>query len=147
MLAPIGRGAATRYVAPGANHHIEFFENSETGAFMTRLVTRLEANRRVTAGQPVIDKSGDPGYKDLLALHTDDCVGRLANGVWHVIRISGISEGLVEGLPHTDARSSKEVRAGGAALGRFMVAPASLLKQGFSKVEVSPIGALHVSRE
>ncbi|MGD9489604.1 MAG: type II CRISPR RNA-guided endonuclease Cas9 [Calditrichaceae bacterium] len=62
------------YVEPGGNHHIEIFENPETGVRIGKVVTLFDAVQRKKQGLPIINKENVDGFYFKLDLAINEMI-------------------------------------------------------------------------
>jgi CRISPR-associated endonuclease Csn1 len=135
-------GPAPRYVKPNSNHHVEFFEVPD-GPWEARLVTTLEAARRLREGEPVVNREHDGQGTFLFSLASTDSVmmdNERERGLYVVSVISQTAAGrlTLEFREHADARPETVRRkTKGARLRRTL---GSFCRSRPQKVTVNPFG-------
>ena len=131
----IGKSAHRRYVKTGDNHHMEIYavldDQGNEKRWETRVVSLLEAYRRVSRKEPVIQREFGPKTRFICSLSLNEAV-KLNDG--RIYRVIGIAEDeLTLGLNY-DARSRDEARKGN----RLRLG--TLQKRGVVKLYVSILG-------
>lgn len=147
------RNGHPRNVLLDGNHHLEIFEDGEgpTAKWIGRIVTLIEARRRVTKREPVVMRTWE-GRSDLrfvcsLAIGEQFAlVGEGGEQVLFSVRTVYPAQGgySVDSVRHLDAREKKLIRETG---GWVVKAVNGLRSSGFTKVIVDPIGHLHPARD
>jgi len=138
-----------RYVSPGSNHHMEILavqsKNAEVEKWEGVLVSMFDAAKRVLDKRPVVKRDHGDGKRFLFSLGLHEIVRMDENGTRMLCRITGISEGLIELRPHTEARPGsvlKKIKGG-----RIFRTADTLRKSHAEKVTVDPLGRVHVARD
>lgn len=140
----IGEGVRRRYVKPGANHHTVIVATVNSKGQESRWedypVTRLEAYRRKSAGQPIVQRSFDGDRVFQFSLCANDYVIMTdSNGHQQLCRLLSISEGMYEFRLHCDARSALEARRRGSGA-RVIASANGMRKRAARKVRVTYLG-------
>ncbi len=150
-LDAVGRGGATRYVAPGSNHHMTVVEVLGAGGKVVdrelEVVTLLEAFRRKERGEPVVRTDWGVGRRLAFTLRSGDMVEMELDGVLVACVVGSVSEGLVEMRLQTDARPTSEIKKAGVSGGRLVFATKGLLQRLRRKIEVQTLGAIHTAHD
>lgn len=140
----IGKGTAARYVAPGANNHMEIIAILDNVGNVRKwegvIVSRFEAHQRKASGKPVIVRDHGPGKKFLFSLAGGEHVimRREGSDAEELLRVTVISDAAVEFVHHLDARPITERKKIHGA--RIRSTPAALQKRKVRKVVVDPLG-------
>ncbi|MHA7838831.1 MAG: type II CRISPR RNA-guided endonuclease Cas9 [bacterium] len=149
QATPIGSGPGRRYVAPGSNHHMAIVafldEDGNEKRWEGHVVTMLEAVLRKGRGEPVVQRDWGEGRRFRFSLRSGDCVWNPDTG--RVMHVKAVSSGVVECLDVNDARSATDVRAAGAAGGRYTASPERLRRDGLVRCVVEPLGGITASNE
>lgn len=122
----LGNGDAARYVAPGNNHHVEFFQRfdpkQESPVWDYRIVNLYEAMSRISPpkGQqrtPVIQRDHGPNTLFAFSLIQGEHVDvEFKSGVRTVIRCLKFSKDDFEFILLSDARTDKERKSANARI-------------------------------
>jgi CRISPR-associated endonuclease Csn1 len=139
----LGNNKNPRYVAPGSNHHIEFFaildEKGNEKKWDNKIVNLFEAHRRLREGEPIIQRDHGPGTKFKFSLAGGEHVEmEHEKGVKRLYRVVGISEKVLEFRLHRDARQTTVLRKLSRA--RITRSPGKLLEAKARKVVIDPLG-------
>jgi len=140
----VGKGSARRYVAPGANHHMEIVavldEAGREKRWEGKVVGRFDAVARKCNGEPVVRRDHGPGRKFLFSLTGGEYVRMSRKGLKEeLFRVTDISDGEVALIAHTDARPSSERRRKGSGA-RIRPSPDTMRTYRARKVVVDPLG-------
>jgi CRISPR-associated endonuclease Csn1 len=142
----VGKGSAVRYVAPGANSHMEIVVILDAQGNEKKwdgvIVSRFEAHRRKSAGEPVIQRDHGPGKKFLFSLAGGEhvVIRREGGDADELLRVTVISDGQIEFVLHNDARPITERKKIPGA--RIRCSPNALGGQAAQKVVVDPLGSI-----
>lgn len=146
---PVGKDP-TRYVAPGANSHLEIIEQQGAGEkakWTWRLVSRFEALQRHRRKEPVVNRNVGEGERFLYTVSSKDMLEADAEGgSRRLLVVRAISEGEIECVEANDARTSKELRQrspddADKKTKRIRFSSAERLRQiGARKISVTPLG-------
>ncbi len=143
---PVGRGARTRYVKPGANHHSVIVATLANDGNEIRWedhpVTRLAVHERKAEGVPIIQKDwgGNKRFKFSLAAN-EYLVVRTEEGNEELIRLLSVSEGMNEFRLHCDARPATEARKRGSGA-RIIMSGDAMRKRQARKVRITYLGEI-----
>jgi CRISPR-associated endonuclease Csn1 len=151
----IGKGPSTRYVVPGANHHLKIvakMKNGDVTKWRGQIVNRLDAKNlhehwKANGGE----ESGEPSPLSATLVNEneqlvftlmpgDHLLIDLEDGPQMLCRVNNISESEIELQRHHDARSATELRK--VPGGRIRRSPENLRRDNAQKVEVSPLGEI-----
>ncbi|QDU56741.1 CRISPR-associated endonuclease Cas9/Csn1 [Aeoliella mucimassa] len=140
----IGRGSRQRRVAAGDNHHMEIAavldKQGTPKKWEGHIVSRFEAVRRHTAGEPVVRRDHGPGKKPVFSLANGEHVLLPGEGDTEpqILRVSVISGQQIEFVPHSDARPiTIRKKIPGA---RIRASVDKLRQMGAMKIAISPLG-------
>lgn len=139
----IAAGARGRRVMSGSNHHVEIFEcldKKGESYWNGAVVTTMEAMRRLRAGEPIIKRDHGEGRNFRFSLAQGETLSMKDkdSGTVGIYVVTGISEGEISLLAHTDARPSNILRKTKGA--RIRPAPDTLRILDAEKVTVGPTG-------
>ena len=147
----VGRGSATRYVAPGSNHHMAVVDVlGPNGKMLSReleVVTLLEAFHRKQRGEPIVQQNWGVGRRLAFTLRSGDMVEMDLGGILAACVVSSISNGLVEMKFHKDARPATEIRKAGVAGGRLQFHTRAFVQGLRRKIEVQFLGAVSLAND
>jgi hypothetical protein len=145
-LDAVGAGGAARYVAPGSNHHMAVVDVlGPSGKVLTRelfVVTLLEAFRRKSRGEPIVQQDWGPNRRLAFTLRSGDMVEMDLDGELRPCVIGSVSDGLLEMKLHADARPAMEIRKAGRDGGRLKFTTRGLLQRLRRKLAVDQLGDL-----
>jgi len=145
---PIGRERRRRYVAPGANHHMEIFEYKDAKGNVkwdAYVVTMLQAAQRLKAGEPIVRKHDGPGKRSICSITSGDMATIEEDGKQKLIVVRGLCrDGRVEFVRHTEARLKKDIKT---AKEWFIKTPNGLQSMKFQKVTVTPLGEVRQAND
>lgn len=144
----IGQGPRARHVEPSGNHHVEIIER-ETGGVKrieARVVSRLEAAQRRTAGQPIVCREHGAGARLLMSIARRDVLWQPgAEGKPQYVSVLKFSQVGSRGLDLV-ACSLADARDSGTRSrerSNFRVSSVDrLLSDGYRKVIVDPCGVV-----
>lgn len=147
----VGKGTAARYVAPGANNHMEIIAVLDAAGNVKKwdgvIVSRFEAHQRKSAGKPIIERDHGLGKKFLFSLAGGEHVMMRREGAEadELLRVTVISEGQVEFVIHNDARPITERKKIPGA--RIRCSPNAMWKLEARKAVVDPLGNVLPARD
>jgi len=139
----VGRGSRRRYVAPGANHHMEIVavldKDGREKRWEGHVVSLFEAVARRRRGEPVIQRDHGQGkrFKFSLAGGEHVVMQHVAEND-QLFRVAVISGNRVEFRLHSDARPSTLLKKTSGA--RIILSVDPLRKAHARKVAVDPLG-------
>ena len=102
-------GKVFKWLAYGNLHHVEIIKNIKSGKYSGRFVTTMEAHHRSKGigmtKQPIIQVDHGQGNEFLMALHINDLVSAVRNGVKKIYRVQVLDQdgGRLELRLHTAA--------------------------------------------
>jgi len=137
-LTEVGRNHRKRHVKTGANHHLCVYINDETGKGRYEVISLLESHKRVSAGEPWMQRNPRPGERFLYSLTQGDVLMPESESLEEAMVITGISAGEVSCRLARDGRTAVDRIAAGDRI-RFQ-SPNGFVAQGLIKVIVDPIG-------
>lgn len=145
-VEPVGKGARTRYVQPGSNHHTVIVatldEHGEETRWDDHPVTRLEAYRRKAEGVPIIQRDWGANRRFKFSLAKNEhLLIREPDGTEKLIRLLSVSRGANEFRLHTDARPATEARKKGSGA-RIRMGGEGMRKADARKVHVTYLGKI-----
>ena len=121
-----------RNILTGNNHHIELFAFEDTGRWSGKVVSNLEAMRRLKADEAVIRKDHGEGRRFIMALHINDMLELTLEdetNYWRVKKMDRNNNIVFQ--RHNDASDAKEP---------LKKTPNSLKALQPALLEVDPIG-------
>ncbi len=90
----VGNGGASRHVAPGENNHLEIVVGTDRRGNeiwdISNVVSRFEANRRLLAHQPIINRNWGEGRELKMVLRRDDYLELDLAGSRQLMRVTSI---------------------------------------------------------
>lgn len=148
----VGRDGRERQVITGSNHHLEVIETKDPKdrvRWEGRLVTMLEAMRRVQSGEPVVQREHGEGKRFLFSLCPGDPIEVRETGVDRLFVVRTVyadcdNGGTVEFKEIEDAREVKEIKASGRNRKKNLE---PLRKLNCRKVSVSPLGVVRYAHD
>lgn len=146
----VGDGATKRYVAPGSNHHMAIVKvrtGKGSSALELHVVTMLDAYRRHSRGQPIVQRDWGSDGRLVCTLRNGDSVELDIGGTPTPCIVGSVSDGLVELKVHRDARPATEIRQGGRAGGRLQLTTRQFTDSFRRKLEVSPLGEVRLAHD
>jgi CRISPR-associated endonuclease Csn1 len=149
-LDSVGDGPRKRYVAPGSNHHMVVVERRMADGSTSReleVVTMLEAFRRKSRGEPIIQTEWGEGARLLFTIRSGEAVMLVRDGARVPALISSISAGQLELKLHQDARAATEIRKGGVSAGRIVLTPQAFVNSIDAKVVLLPTGGIRIAND
>jgi CRISPR-associated endonuclease Csn1 len=162
-VSPVGAGAYRRHVWLRDNSHIEICastdERGEVKKWGGRVVTRLEAYRRIKQGIPVVSRACEDNRRFLFSLTQGDVIevdmpGSEGEVCRHLFKVRGVSfdaGGRLDCTHINDARKKTEIPAAPSETNtsRFLWRPVidSLRKRNCRKVTLSPLGDIHPAND
>jgi hypothetical protein len=111
------------------------------------VVTMLEAFRRKSRGEPIIQTEWGEGARLLFTIRSGEALMLLISGERVPCVVSSVSDGRVELKRHEDARAATEIRKVGIAGGRLQFTPKQLLGLLISKVAIAELGEIHSAND
>jgi CRISPR-associated endonuclease Csn1 len=142
----VGVGPTERHVAPGSNHHMAVVETRENGVRTCLefiVVTMLEAYRRRSRGEPIVQRYWGAGKSLVCTLRSGDLVLLKLDSDLVPSVVSSVSEGVFEFKAHSDARPATELRKAGRAGGRLKLTTGQLRDAFQGKLDIRPLGEVH----
>lgn len=162
-VEPIGQGPHERYIWARNNSHIEIFgvldKDGEIIKWKGRVVSRLEAYRRLKGKKPVVDRNGEPGTKFLFSLTQGDILetdvslrtGTTRRELYLVRGVTILAGGLLECVHVSDARKKADIPTQKNRVDdiRFRWLPVvnTLMKSNSRKVSITPRGDVVCSND
>ena len=145
----IGKRGHERYVASGANHHMEIYavldDDGNEIRWETVVVDLMEAYRRVREKEPVVCRDFGPNTRFKFSLGLGEAF-TLNDGKTYVVRVISENqkgEKSVSSKLHTDARLSKDIlKTKGLIHGTN-----TLQEKGFAKLYVDVLGDVSFSND
>jgi CRISPR-associated endonuclease Csn1 len=142
-VVPLGKGPATRYAAPGSNHHMEIFaildKDGSEKDWQAETISLFEAARRVRTGTPLTRRDHGPGKQFRFSLSGGEFVEmEMEPGYRKLYRVTVISGNQVEFRLHSDARPITILKKVQGA--RVRCSPGKLRKALARKVALDPLG-------
>lgn len=140
----MGSEISKRYVQSSENHHIEIFEDLNTGKWDGKVISMYEAYRRKSNKENIINKKHGDNKKFIFSLHCGDIIELNEDNIKYlfVVRVIAGNNKQIRFSKIEDARLLKNIPAtGNTAL------PDSLRQRGCRKLIVSPIGELQYSND
>ncbi len=155
----IGHGASERHVKLGSNHHVEIIETTDRKGnpkWEGKVVSRLEAQKRVRNRQPVIQRDHGPAktFKfslaggEIIELNTEESKRQIC-----VVRTISVTRKGYPGLEFvgiSDARKKGTKAEKGTIKGEgawYTAAIDALRKRGCCKVVVTPLGVVRTAND
>jgi CRISPR-associated endonuclease Csn1 len=105
----IGEGARKRHVLTSGNHHIEILEMTDNGGRSRRegkVVSTLEAMRRMRHGEPLIQRDHGPGKRFVMSLSIGEMIQADDGTLWRVQKMDRNCG--IEIRPPWDANKGKD---------------------------------------
>ncbi len=144
----IGSNGQARYVAAGENNHLEIVASTDKKGIerwdISAVVSRYEANRRLSAGEPVIRKNWEEGKELIMVLRRGDYLELDIAGARRIMRVTSIGSGEIQTRPHDFG--APEMEKSDRNSWRFQSGN-SFQATNPKKITVSPIGEVRISRE
>ena len=144
----VGEGGAARHVAAGENNHLEVVLNNVTSSKIvldvSNVVSRFEAERRLSAGEPVVRRDWGVGRKLLMTLRRGDYLEMEILGVRQLMRVTSIGVNWIQTQPPTFGAAVMEKAERNSWL---FQSGTRLLAANPRKVTVSPIGEIRTNNE
>lgn len=148
-IIEIGQGPTRRWVAPGANHHMEIVAILDANGKPTKwdghVVSRYEALQRKRRGELVYRRDFGDGRRFLFSLAPSEMFVLDSDKVGlgpFVVR--GVSEREIAFVFHNDARLKADIRTSGQWLRRT---PNTLRTGGCRKIRVDCLGRTHPAND
>lgn len=140
----LGGKHAPRFVAPGSNHHMEIVAVLDDQGIEERWtwepISLFDAAQRLRRREPVIRHDHEAGFLFKFSLAKGEFVEMTyKEPVRRLYRVTGISEGEIAFVLHTDARPAKLRRGAGERRVRARSA-GDLLRFDARKVLIDPLG-------
>ena len=137
-------GKPAKFAIPGdarGNHHLEVYVKPD-GSWTGRVITRIDACRRLARGKPVVCPRHEDGSELLMSLAINDMVWLVDpddNQNKHLYRVQKISDGPdVKFRLHTDARTKEKESE--RRLSSWNMTRKGFRKHQATKVSVDPLG-------
>ncbi len=138
----IGEGSSSRYVNPGANHHMAVVaildKDGKEVVWEAHLVTRFEAMTRVRSGQPVVTREYGANKRFKFSLCGGDYVMLRRGEQDELCRVVVISGNNMEFVMHSNANPSTVRKKSPGE--RIRCSVPKLKELGARKVDVLPTG-------
>lgn len=93
------QGKEYKFYPTGSNHHYEIFISEDGTKKDGRIVSTLDAKRRIKEGKPLIDKTFKDGWKFYCSLIINDMVKRNSDGKYY--RVQMLTDGVITMRLHT----------------------------------------------
>lgn len=147
------RSGHPRNVILDGNHHLEIFEESQTGKikWIGRIVTLLESRRRASQKLPIVERTwgGRQDLRFVCSLAIGEAFTLAGDGgelQMFTVRTVYPAQGSysVDAVSHLDAREKKAVKE---TRGWLVKAVNGLQRSGFQKVNIDPLGQIHPARD
>jgi CRISPR-associated endonuclease Csn1 len=144
----IGKGGATRHVAPGENNHLEIVASTDKRGKenwdISNIVSRYEAYLRLSAGEPIVKRNWNEGHELVLTLRRGDCLELDIVGIRQVMRVTSIGVDWIQTQPLSYGAPKMEKEERNSWLFR---SGKGLQAANPRKVSISPIGEVRPCNE
>jgi len=151
-LDAVGVGGAARYVAPGSNHHMAVVDVlGPSGKVLAReltVVTLLEAFRRKSRGEPVVQQEWGTNRRLAFTLRSGDAVEIDESDATRAVAVvMSVSAKQIQLIRAADARPTSEIERAGKAGGRLALTPRLFLGLQPRKLALQPLGEVRLAHD